>query len=559
MNSLLNIPGKYKIFLVLILGFILRFNNLTIGFPILLVSNDEAIYHQSALNMIADKTLFTIGNYGPLGSYIQIPFLILASAVLFITGKITNINDLEFLLLTQEGYMLFIPRVISVMFGTLSILVIYKLAYELFRDQKIAIWAGLLGAISFNLVHISHLARGWAGAIFFILLAVLFALKSTTPHKNQLKNTLLAYFFSAVGFGFHQMTGLAFLLIILIRILARNKESSFIDDFKGIFLWIILLLILNFLSLGSNFLRLLTPNHPTVGLILIPQDKNFMEFITHFFSPSKFFHIFHNLLISDGIIVILATLFFLRHSTQKIIFPLLIYIIFNMFLAAAIFPPFLRYLLPSLFLLPIFAASSLVSITERLHNSYLFLSLFLVFILIGSSFNSLSWNLLILKTPTFIQVRQWLDQNIDQQVPIAYTASRYFGYTPSWDAGTVIRKFKPNYYLRSSQLINKNYPPNVRNILYTNQLDGNNKKEKFEKGIKMYPVNFVIDSYLISSDRLLPHLDQEKFKLVAHFSPSTRKIYNINIPEPLTDPAFSFPLFKIDRVGPYFDVLEIKK
>src|SRR3989344_3494155 len=133
MNLLKNIPSKYILLYIVIIGFLLRVNNLMIGFPQLFVSNDEAIYHLSALNMIANKTLFTIGNYGPLGAYIQIPFLGLASFVMFFTGKIHSVGDLEFLLLTQEGYMLFIPRVISAMFGILSIIVLYKICQTWLR------------------------------------------------------------------------------------------------------------------------------------------------------------------------------------------------------------------------------------------------------------------------------------------------------------------------------------------------------------------------------------------------------------------------------------------
>lgn len=552
-NFLRNIPSKYILLVIVFLGFILRVNNLTIGFPILFVSNDEAVYHQSALNMLANKTPFTIGNYGPLGAYFQIPFLLLAFVVMFITGKVNSVGEMELLLVTQEGYLLFIPRIISAMFGTLSILVAYLLAKELFNLRKIALWASFFFAVSFNLVHISHQARAWAPSIFFCLLAVLFAVKSTGFTKNQLKNTLLSYFFSAVSFGFHQMSGLVFILIILIRIFYSrdNKKLLAIYDLVGILLWISAILIFNFLSLGSNFLSVLSPNHPAVGLVLVPPDKNFAELLIYFFSPLKFLRTLYNLIIADGVIVILTALFFLQKLRERLIYPFLIYIIFNLLIAVSLFPQFLRYLLPSFFLVPILAAPTLVSIKGKFSKSYLLILL----IVVAALFNSIYWNLLILREPTFIQVRKWLDQNISAEVPVAYSASRYFGYTPAFDAGEIVRRNKANYYLRSARLIGQKYHPNVRNILYTNHLEGSTKKEGLEKGIAIYPVNIVIDSYLMPSDRLLTSLDQEKFKLVVHFSPTGGKLYNDSIPQPLVDPAFHFPLFRVERVGPYFDVL----
>src|SRR3989344_7265903 len=90
---------SYLLLLIITFGLLLRVNNLTIGFPGLFLSNDEAILHQSALNMLANKTPFTIGNYGPLGSYIQIPFLVLAYITMRLAGIVNNLKELEFLLL----------------------------------------------------------------------------------------------------------------------------------------------------------------------------------------------------------------------------------------------------------------------------------------------------------------------------------------------------------------------------------------------------------------------------------------------------------------------------
>src|SRR3989344_4138154 len=109
------ITVKTSLLFIVILGFSLRVVNLTYAFPNLYMSSDEASYHLSALLMIANKTLFTTGNYGPLGAYLQIPFL-----------------ELQILVATHEGYFLFIPRVISAMFGTLTILLVYHLSRLMF-------------------------------------------------------------------------------------------------------------------------------------------------------------------------------------------------------------------------------------------------------------------------------------------------------------------------------------------------------------------------------------------------------------------------------------------
>ena len=192
---------SYLLLLIITFGLLLRVNNLTIGFPGLFLSNDEAILHQSALNMLANKTPFTIGNYGPLGSYTQIPFLGLSYFVMWSTGVVEGVGDLEKLLLTQEGYLLFIPRVISAMFGVLTILIIYKLSLLLFEDQRAALWSAFFTAVSFNLVHISHQARTWSPAIFFVLLTAFLAIKTLYTGKGSL--IIFSYISAAISFGFH--------------------------------------------------------------------------------------------------------------------------------------------------------------------------------------------------------------------------------------------------------------------------------------------------------------------------------------------------------------------
>src|SRR3990167_2448700 len=153
--------------LALFTGLLLRGLNPTFGSPSLYISNDEAIAHLSAFNMIAEKTPISIANYTPLGAYVQIPFLILSFVAMKFYGYVQNISDFELFVLTHEGFFLFIPRLISALFGTLTILLIYKMTFKLFKHKQTALISAFFAAVSFNLVHISHFGRPWAAALFF--------------------------------------------------------------------------------------------------------------------------------------------------------------------------------------------------------------------------------------------------------------------------------------------------------------------------------------------------------------------------------------------------------
>jgi len=556
MNLLKNIPSKYILLYIVIIGFLLRVNNLMIGFPQLFVSNDEAIYHLSALNMLANKTPLTIGNYGPLGAYIQIPFILLSFLTLKFSGVVNSVKDLEILLVTQEGYLLFIPRIISVLFGTLSILVTYKLAQILFNNKKVALWASFFFAASFNLVHISHQARPWSGAIFFALISVFFAIKSLKDNEN--KNTLLAFMFAAVAFGLHQIAGIVVALIILVRFFGDSGRVISKINLVGIFSFLILAIVFNFFSLGSKFITVLTDqNH--VGLIKIPSNFHSLQGIFNYYiSNSSFYKVIHDLILSDGIVFLFSIIYFLSYPKNRLVWAFIIFTTLNLLIISVIFPPFLRYFLISIASMPIFAGRMVVDLFEKGKFKKISAFLFGLTIVMISSFNVVYWNLLILREPTFNQVRKWLDNNIAPQTPIASTQIRNFGYVPTATASEPVRKFKPGYYSRTSKLLDNRYPLNVRNVIYVDQFGDKSKTENLNKALLVYPVAYVVDSYLGSYDRLYTHYYGTKLKLIAHFSPTGDRIYDTKIPELLFDAPYVFPLFVVDRAGPYFDVLKVE-
>ena len=539
--------------LIIFTGLGLRGINLTVGFPMLYLSNDEAVYHFSALNMIANKTLFTLGNYGPLGSYIQIPFLALGYVVLYLSGKVDSIAGMQLLLTTQEGYFLFVPRIISALFGTLTILSTYKISLELFKNKYAALWSGFLVAVSFSLVHVSHLARPWSPALLFSSLTILFAIKSIDHKRRNFRNTLIAFVFSAIAFGFHQITGLVVIFLILVYVkkpLTSTFSKKYIFSFST---WIFLIIVFNYLSLGGNIFQVFGhQNTSSLNLIRSPsywftQSPN--ELLSTLVGNLK---VFWNLILAEGLILLLALYGFFKekiHSHFKIGFIFLF--ITNIFLALFIFPAILRYLLPSIVLLPIFAG---IAMHRLLKNRSL---VFVAFIIFLASFNSIYWNYLITRTPTFMQMRQWLDNNIDAKTPIASTSYRKVGYVPSAEASEPIRKFRPGYYMKAANLIKANdYPYNVRNILYLESFNRKTKLENLDAGLTVFPAEYIIDAYFKNTDRLLDM--RTDFELIAHFSPTDNSIHEQRIPELFFDSGHVFPLFILDRPGPYFDIIKIK-
>lgn len=549
-NFFYRIPSKYILLLIVTIGFLLRIVNLTIGFPILYMSADEASYHLSALNMLAQRTPFTIGNYGPLGAYLQIPFIALSSLVLLLTRQVGSLHELEVLVVSNEGYFMFIPRVISALFGTLAILITYRLTREIFEKKEIALLASLFCALSLNFVFISHQARGLSPAIFFELVAIYFSVLATKNHAGFSKYIAWAAVFSAISFGFHQFGGLSMVLILL---LAKSPKMQFVRYIRKIIvpavIFLVLILILNYFSLGPRFFSILNPN----------TDNNVNLVNYGFVANLSFPYIFNflsKLLLSDPIIVFLFIVFLVAGKYRvKAYTPFKIFILANLLLSLFIFPPFIRYFLMALSLLPIFAGKVLFDLIW--HGKYKYFVLAVVVMV--ASFNSLYFDSLLLHKDTFSEMREWTSKNISPRTPIVATSYRNIGYVPVASASEVVRQKKSGYYLKAAKLIDDNYVPNSRFIIYANEVAerGMTKSQATQKALELSGAKIIIDPYLAGSDRLFGPQNKSVFTLLAHFSPTGDKIYTELLPEFYSDPVFLFPFFKIERPGPYFDILRL--
>lgn len=565
--------SSWLLLLILAFGLILRALNPTFGSPSLYISNDEAVAHLSALNMLAEKTPVSIANYTPLGAYIQIPFLIASFAAMKLLGLIKNVSDFELFLLTHEGYFLFIPRLISGLFGTLTILVIYKMTFLLFhfRGEKslhlggisdgknVALVAAFLGAVSFNLVHISHFGRPWSAALFFFVLAVYLILK---------RKPTFSYLSVGLAYGFHQVGIFIIPLVLLIF-----KRFLAIKNLLGVMIMAILIVIFSSLTLkvgiinsiekGQSFLK-----SSTLITDLLSGNYKFPESISRTLIGNLSIYFIINFLITDGVILIFGIWGIFKvlgqDRSKKI---LIAYLLFYFLFASFFFHPLLRYLLPIILLLIPFAAYVIYNALFKNGSKYIksIKWVLIAVVLTLATINSLWWNYLYLKTPTFIQTRNWINNNISSETPIAYTGGRFQTFTPNLKAIKQIQTVSPNSYDRLESLLTRNNAENVRNIIYLGKFPGRSKIEQLENAAVNYPVKYVVDYYLDEKERLL-NLKPQDFEILIQFKP-TRSDKLVGVPEPLFDPSWNFPtndprpkvsMYSLARIGPYFDILRVK-
>lgn len=564
------LKNEHKLlFVILFTGAFLRLGAPSIGSPILYLSNDEAIYHLSALNMLAKLTPFTLTNYGPLGPYVQLPFIGISYIYFFIIGKIHSLVDFKLLLLTQEGSLLLIPRLISGVFSVMSIWISYNISKELFKSKSSAIFSSLLCAVSFNMVFIAHQARPWAPALFFNLLAIWLVLKSVNGRKHELKNVCLAYLASGISFGFHQISGINIILILLIRLSKYGfsiKKLFNKNEFAALLLWLGLVIAFSYLSVGLEFFELLNPTSKRgsiAGFMRIPSDVLTVQgFNQYLFSIETYLDFIKALFLPDLLITIttfISTIFFLKNSSTFI--AIKIFLIVSLLLSLFVFLPFVRYFLPAFVLFPILGAESLVRLMKTRYKTIIPILLLL------SSFNSLYWNYILFQEPTFTQIRDWLQVNVPTETPISITERRFFGYVPTASAAAVIRKFKPSYFKTVNDIVGNKYLDNIRNVVYLNEFSNSDKETNLLQALKDYPIEYVIDPYFSAKDSLYLNIKKVQLTRVAFFTPTFSGDNKNEIPSILHDSGAIFrgrynhpyALLTVNRAGPYYDVLKIEK
>ena len=278
------------------------------------------------------------------------------------------------------------------------------------------------------------------------------------------------------------------------------------------------------------------------------------------FGNNLFGYFAANFLITDGVILILGLLGIWklvqdRRLTTRL---LIIFIVGYFIFASFFFYPLLRYLLPIVILFIPLAAYGISKIRPIPW-------IVLAVILFVASINSLWWNYLYLKTPTFIQARDWIIENIPPEVPIAYIGGRYQTFSPNRDSIIHMQTVNNNYSKSLLLRIGSDNLDNVRNIIYVSNFSGENKLEQLKNATKEYPVKYVIDFYS-NPEESIYRQNQEVFEIIAYFTPKygDKVLYP---PEPLFDPRLNFPfpkskiefsMYSLERIGPYIDILKIK-
>src|SRR3989344_2246048 len=147
------------------------------------------------------------------------------------------------------GVSLFSARFLSVLFGSLSIIVLYLIT-KLLYDKKIALISSIL--LTFSPFHISmSLAEMDVAMAFFVLLSLFFFVKSL-KEKNE-KLLILCYIFLGIAILVKQIA-ITFIPVLIISYIYYKLKSKEKLNYKQVVNFIIIMLIISLPVLTFNYL-----------------------------------------------------------------------------------------------------------------------------------------------------------------------------------------------------------------------------------------------------------------------------------------------------------------
>jgi len=414
--------------LVILLGAasIIRVVNAKFGYPTLYVVPDEAFLYLDALEMLAQANLRSFSQYPPLASYILLPFIAFAYLFWRLSGTFTSLDQFKFYLLTHEGALLFIPRLVSAVFGIGTLIITYKLGRLLFpRNRSVAMWATALLTFSITHLQFSHLAKPLMGSLFFSWLGLYYLVKSTTHTRQEVRWLIISISSITIASGFYFLSLIYVGAFIWLRFLYRYRRIPYYRNLISI-----ASLIIPIIGMWAYF-------KVKVNNSYIPFHLEALQVLERYYTTDLFAGIkwyFKQSWLTEPWLTgwfFVGCLWWKKLPRQlRLLVPVLAA---NFVVVSFTFMQSPRYLLHTSVIAALiggFGISQLILLFSKPFWKKSIAISIAICLLIPASI----WLTRYLATPTFIQTMNWINHNIPNSQTIAYLNTRSGPYSPGLHA-----------------------------------------------------------------------------------------------------------------------------
>jgi len=174
------VRNNYVIIIILLLAFAVRWYGIYFDYPYGVESiGDESVITRYMMDVINGKSIFAgTSSYPVLMAFFYFPVLVLRVMYLAVINGIYNVSEIEgFIIGHGIGQIFVIIRWFSVVLGTASVYLVYRIYSLVFKYKQSAYYAALVYALSLIPVVLSHWGKMHVPMAFFLLVSLLFVLK----------------------------------------------------------------------------------------------------------------------------------------------------------------------------------------------------------------------------------------------------------------------------------------------------------------------------------------------------------------------------------------------
>ena len=162
---------------ILVAGFVVRIWGISFGLPLRESRPDETIVVTQSLGFFSGDLNPHSFSYGSFYKYVLFILYIFYFLIGKVTGKYSEVSDLFNEFASDPTSFYLIARCVSALLGTATCFVLYKLTERLF-DRKTALVASFFLSLSYLHVRDSHFGTVDIPLTFFVMVALLFIIKS---------------------------------------------------------------------------------------------------------------------------------------------------------------------------------------------------------------------------------------------------------------------------------------------------------------------------------------------------------------------------------------------
>ncbi len=244
--------AKYWLYIILLTALVFRTGGILYGLP-LWVIGDEPSLVTGALKMLELKTIFPFLHiadlkatlyFPPYLSLLYMPFFALLTGVkfLFFSGTFDAFKNY---LISDLSHFFILERLIHLVFSVASVWLTYKIAKNIFTEERVALLSAIFLATS--VTHIYSAFYHWGPAIFLMTLALYYL----TDHElNHEKRYLRCAVIAGIAFGVSLIAGFIMLFAFFWYFLYEKHTVSYLMKDRAVFLGLLLFFALTVLSIA---------------------------------------------------------------------------------------------------------------------------------------------------------------------------------------------------------------------------------------------------------------------------------------------------------------------